>query len=82
MARTFTHRTRGRSCYRAFDHLSAKCSLVARKRGVVGFPVPPGKQPEAYARELLGDPRLGPNGPAGAVRLGKQEWLIVGVVAD
>lgn len=54
---------------------------VAEKRSFVVIDVPEGQDPRAFADELLrkDDPRIQDKwGPAGCVKLGKDEWLFFG----
>ena len=90
-AMTFFTKAKGRTANEAFrqaieqafyDHGHGGYSgSVAEKDRFVPICVPAGEDPQAFAQRLVDqdDPRIDDKfGPAGAVRLGPEEWLFFG----
>ena len=88
-AATFTTRARGKTADRAFhaavkqaqyDHgHSGYTGTIAEKHSFIEMKVPDGIDPTKYADDMIDDPRIEDKwGPAGCVRLRKDEWLFFG----
>lgn len=90
-AQTFTHTAKGTSAEEAFHRAveEARCEnghggytgTIAEKDSFVTIPLPEGRKPKEYARELIDedDERIDDKwGPAGCIKVADDEYLFFG----